>query len=138
MGRVFFDTSVLVYLFDRAAPEKQARARELLDRHSRDGSLVLGTQVLQEFFVATTRRLSTPLGLSEALGIVRKLAVFPIVRVDPDLIVSAGERTTREMVPFWDALIVEAALAASATRLFSEDLQHGQTISSLIVENPFT
>ncbi len=33
--------------------------------------------------------------------------------------------------------VVEAALAAGATRLFCEDTQHGQKITSLIVENPF-
>lgn len=137
MGRVFFDTNVFVYLFDRAAPEKRVRAQRLLDKHSSDGSLALSTQVLQEFFVATTRKLSTPLSCSEALAAIQQLTVFPIVQVDPDLIVRAGERTARELASFWDALIVETALAAGATRLFSEDMQHGQKISSLIVENPF-
>ncbi len=137
MERVFFDTNVLVYLFDRAAPEKRARAQRLLAEHSSDGSLTLSTQVLQEFFVSTTRKLSAPLSVPEALGVLRQLVVFPLVQVDAGLILRAGERTAREMASFWDALIVEAALTAGATRLLSEDLQHGQKISSLTVENPF-
>ena len=137
MERVFFDTNVLVYLFDRAAPEKRARAQRLLEKHSSDGSLTLSTQVLQEFFVSTTRKLSAPLSVPEALGVLRQLVVFPLVQVDAGLILRAGERTAREMASFWDALIVEAALTAGATRLLSEDLQHGQKISSLTVENPF-
>jgi predicted nucleic acid-binding protein len=38
---------------------------------------------------------------------------------------------------FYDSLIVAAALEAGCTRLLSEDLQHGQRIDSLTVENPF-
>lgn len=38
---------------------------------------------------------------------------------------------------FWNALVVEAALRAGAKRLLTEDLQHGQKIESLLVENPF-
>ena len=38
---------------------------------------------------------------------------------------------------FWDALIVEAARRAGATRLATEDLQDGRRIAGLVIENPF-
>ena len=38
---------------------------------------------------------------------------------------------------FYDSLIVAAALEGGCTRLLSEDLQHGQQIDGLRVENPF-
>ena len=38
---------------------------------------------------------------------------------------------------FWDALIVEAALAGGAERLLTEDMEHGQVIEGLQIENPF-
>jgi predicted nucleic acid-binding protein len=38
---------------------------------------------------------------------------------------------------FWDALIIEAALAGGAERLLTEDLQDGQVIDGLRIENPF-
>ena len=38
---------------------------------------------------------------------------------------------------FYDSLIVAAALEAGCTRLLSEDLQHGQQIEGLTIENPF-
>ena len=50
--RRFFDTNVLVYVFDEAAPSKQRRARELLEQEVAQGRVLLSTQVLQEFFVA--------------------------------------------------------------------------------------
>ena len=38
---------------------------------------------------------------------------------------------------FYDSLIIAAALESGCTRLYSEDLQHGQQIEGLIIENPF-
>jgi predicted nucleic acid-binding protein len=38
---------------------------------------------------------------------------------------------------FYDSLIVAAAQAAGCRRLLSEDLQHGQRLDGLLVENPF-
>jgi predicted nucleic acid-binding protein len=41
-------------------------------------------------------------------------------------------------ISFWDALVVEAALVAGATRLLTEDLQHGQIFDGwLRVETPY-
>ena len=38
---------------------------------------------------------------------------------------------------FWDAQILEAALKGGVDRLLTEDLQNGQNIEGLRVENPF-
>ena len=38
---------------------------------------------------------------------------------------------------FWDALILEAALAAQATLLYSEDFQDGSVFGGLRIVNPF-
>jgi predicted nucleic acid-binding protein len=38
---------------------------------------------------------------------------------------------------FYDSLIIAAALASGCIRLLSEDLQDGQRIEGLTIENPF-
>jgi predicted nucleic acid-binding protein len=53
------------------------------------------------------------------------------------MILAAIARSRSQGFTFWDALIVEAALRAGARRLLTEDLQHGQRIGNLTVENPF-
>ena len=53
------------------------------------------------------------------------------------MVLSAVRRSREFALSFWDALIVEAALKAGADRLFTEDLQHGQIIDGLRIENPF-
>ena len=138
MTPVFFDTNILVYLFDADAPAKRDRAREVFSSEVEAGRFVTSTQVLQEFYVAVTRKLSVPLAAEEAEEAVTALAELPVTSVDPRLILQ-GIRRGREMqVSFWDALIIEAALAAGAGRLLTEDLQHGREVTGLKIENPFS
>jgi len=135
--RTFFDTNVLVYLFDADAPAKKAKATELLEAESKAGRIILSTQVLQELYVATTRKLAMPLTPSEAERAVRDLSVFSTVAVDASLIFGAIHICQRYGFSFWDGLIVQAALQGGASVLFTEDLQDGQTIESLQIVNPF-
>lgn len=135
--RAFFDTNVLVYLFDADAPEKQARARELLEHEVTEGHAVLSTQVLQEFYVAVTRKLATPLDPHTAVQALQYLAQLPVSQVDKDLVLNAAQRAQRDRLSFWDSLIVETALNAGADRLYSEDLQDGRVLDGLVVVNPF-
>ncbi len=137
MSRSFFDTNVLVYLFDNRDPEKKTRAQQIFAEESERGRAVLSTQVLQEFYWATTRKLATPLLEEVAEQRVRDFCELPLVRVDGPMILAAIARSRRQSFSFWDALILEAALRAGARRLLTEDLQHGQRIGGLTVENPF-
>lgn len=135
--KVFFDTNILVYLFDAGATAKQRRARELLAGHTHAGETLLSTQVLQEFYVAVTRKLAVPLAPGDAQEALRELAVMPTVRVDTPLILFAARLSVERKLSFWDALIVQAAIEGGAARLYSEDMQHGQVISGVTIENPF-
>lgn len=135
-GRVFVDTNVLVYLYDRDAPQKQQTVRALLERDHRD--LTVSPQVLQEFYVTVTRKLATPLPEAQAEDAVRQLAAFDVVPASGDLVLQAVSRSRRDKLAFWDALIVESALAGKCVGLLSEDFQDGRRFGSMVVVNPFT
>ena len=135
--RVFLDTNVLVYLFDADAPAKQRLVQDLLSNRELRMQLILSTQVLQEFYVSVTRKLAAPLDPDAAFQAVQDLAAFPIVQIDPPLILLAIQRSRKAKVSFWDALILEAALAAGATLLYSEDFQDGAVFGGLRIPNPF-
>jgi len=137
VSRCFFDTNVLLYLFDDSVPEKKAQAQEVFSEEVEAGRAVLSTQVLQEFYVSVTRKLAEPLPSAVADAQVRDFARLPLVRVDEVMILSAIERHRSMSFSFWDALILEAALRGGADRLLTEDMQHGQKIEGLLVENPF-
>lgn len=134
---VFFDTNILVYLFDQDVPEKRDRAKLLFQQEVEAGRFVASTQVLQEFYVAATRKLAVPLPVADAEEAVRALADLSIVPVDSSMILSAIDRSRSMQVSFWDALIIEAALSVGATCLLTEDLQHGRQIDGLRITNPF-
>ncbi len=135
--RVFLDTNVLVYLFDADEPVKQQRARTLLSNQELRDQVTLSTQVLQEFYVSVTRKLAVPLDPDTALKAVQDLAVFPIIQIDTPLILLAIQRSRKATVSFWDALILEAALVAGTTLLYSEDFQDGASFGKLRIANPF-
>lgn len=137
MRRSFFDTNVLVYLFDNRDPEKKIRAQQIFAEESERGCAVLSTQILQEFYWAVTRKLASPLPEEVAEERVRDFSRLPLVRVDEAMILTAIERSRNMSLSFWDSLVVEAALRTGAGRLLTEDLQHGQRIGDLTVENPF-
>jgi predicted nucleic acid-binding protein len=135
--RVFLDTNILVYLFDAGDPAKQRRVQDLLSNRELRTRLILSTQVLQEFYVSVTRKLVTPLDPEVAFQAVQGLTALPVVQIDPPLILLAIQRSRKVKGSFWDALILEAALAAQATLLYSEDFQDGSVFGGLRIVNPF-
>ena len=136
-GRVFLDTNVLVYLFDRGAPAKQARAQKLIDELGSSSLAVVSTQVLQEFYVSVTRKLASPLPEEAAEAAVRALATLHVVVVDPPLVLQGITVSRRHRISFWDGLVVAAASVAGCGTLLSEDLAHGSALSGVSVKNPF-
>jgi len=135
--RSFFDSNILVYMFDEDAPVKKAQAQELLQKETEAGRTLVSTQVLQEFYVAVTRKLKLPLQAEVAEEVVHNLAVLPVVEISRSHILAAISRSRRWQVSFWDALILEAAINGGASVLYSEDLQHAQVVEELTIENPF-
>ena len=131
----FFDTNVLVYVFDRAEPAKQARAQALVTEHMTRRDMVLSTQVLQELYVTLTRK--KRLGPADALEVVTTFAQERIVPASADTVLRGLALSQSRQLSAWDALILQAALDAGCTTLFSEDFQAGARFDDLVVVNPF-
>jgi predicted nucleic acid-binding protein len=136
-GRTFLDSNVLVYSVDENPAEKvkHTRAVELLSEQAED--LVVSTQVLQEFYVVTTRKLKHPLSEERAARAVRGIAKLDVVGVDVLLVLAAVDTSRAAMISLWDALIIEAANRAGCDRVLSEDLNTGQVMHGVRIENPF-
>jgi len=136
-GRSFVDTNVVVYSADENPGErvKHEAAIRLLT-HEPD-SLVISTQVLQEFYVVVTRKLAYPLDEERAARALRGLAKLDVVGADVPLVMAAVDTSRTAKLSLWDALIIEAARQAGCARVYSEDLSNGQEIRGVTVENPF-
>jgi predicted nucleic acid-binding protein len=133
--RRFLDTNVLVYADDLDAGDKRERAQTVLAGILAAGDGVLSTQVLQEFFSISTRKLGVDPTIARRK--VELLAEMDLVRIDLDLILAAIDLSRLHSFSFWDALIVRAASTAGCGVLLTEDLQHGQVVDGVRIENPF-
>jgi predicted nucleic acid-binding protein len=133
----FFDTNVLVYAVDTSDRARQDRAIARFEQACLDDTVVLSTQVLQEFFSVTTRKLRPPLSVREAVQQMERLCAFTVLDTTPASVLTATALMQKHRLQWWDALILEAALRANADVLVSRDGQHGQRFGKLVVENPF-
>ena len=133
----FVDTNVLVYAHDRGAGQKHVKAKKLLSSLWRDRSGVLSTQVLQELYVNLTRKAKRALPRADARRVLGDYLSWAVIVNDGDSILEALDLEQRYQISFWDALIVQAANAAAAGTLYSEDLNHGQVYGAVAVVNPF-
>lgn len=135
MARYFFDTNVLVYAVDAANPEKRYKALDLIDQHARAGDVVISTQVLQEFYVAATRRLG--IEPFTARQHVRDFQLFDLVQITKELVEKGIDQSILTQLSFWDGLILAAAQTARCAVLYSEDMNDGQSMGGVTVLNPF-
>ena len=136
--KVFLDTNIIVYAHDRSSRDKHAAAREILDYlwESRKG--VISVQVLQEFFVCVTKKISKPLLIKNARVILEYLSTWNVVVNDKYITLKAIDLQEKYHFSFWDCLVIQAAIQGQARILLSEDLPDGQVVEDLKILNPFT
>ncbi len=134
--RVFVDTNILVYAHDLSAQDRHTRAAAIVESLWETETGVISTQVLQEFYVTVTRKIKNPLTPAEARDIIRNYLAWPVQINDPETTIRASEIEEKNSLSFWDALIVAAALRLQAKKIITEDLNHGQIIEGVLVENP--
>lgn len=127
----FFDTNVLVYAHSRG-DDRTEIARELLL-----GGGVVSVQVLNEFAsVARAKLAFTWPQVQEAIDSIAVLCPSPRP-LSFDTHLRALGLSKRFGFSIWDGLIVAAAVEARCSTLLTEDLQHGQIVDSVRIENPF-
>ena len=136
-GKVFVDTNILVYAHDLDAGEKHDIANKAILELWENRTGIISTQVLQEFYVTLTKKIPQPLPGSTVRRILRSYMSWEIVPNDPDLIFQASEIEEANKISFWDALIIAAAFFGHASVVLTEDLNHGQMIEGMQIENPF-
>ncbi len=136
-GNCFVDTNILVYFRDKSEPEKQKIASDWLkviwDKQIGRTSF----QVLNEYYVTVTQKLTPGLSPNSAREDVKNLMVWKPLVVDRPIVELGWELQDRHPLSWWDSLIVAAALRSGSSVLLTEDLQNGQKIQGLTIVNPF-
>jgi predicted nucleic acid-binding protein len=134
-ARSFFDTNVLVYADDQGVPAKQRRAVDLVAEHRRAGSGVVSLHVLQEYFVAVTRKLKVDPRVARRK--IELLAEFDVATADVADILAAIDLHRLHGFSFWDAMVLRSAKQAGCSVIFSEDVPDTREVDGLKVVNPF-
>jgi predicted nucleic acid-binding protein len=135
-GKTFIDTNVLIYAHDKDAGAKNEAAKAHLRELWSERTGVLSVQVLQEFYVNVTRKIATPLSRESARSVVNSYAIW-CGETTPAEISAAFRIEDESGIGFWDALIVSSAVKCGATRILSEDLNAGQRVGGIVIQNPF-
>jgi predicted nucleic acid-binding protein len=136
MSVEFVDTNVLIYASDSDAGYRHVAALKLMSRLAMDGVGAISNQVLAEFYSVATRKLA--MGSAVAEGYIRDLSAWLLHSPSHANILSAIQLQRRYQLSWWDAMIVNSAIALNATILWTEDLSDGQQFGTVTVRNPFT
>ena len=138
MSADFLDSNIFVYLFDEGAHEKRSIAEAITRNAIEARAGCISFQVVQETLNVLTRKLAVPVTTADAQGFLHKM-LTPLWRVMPSqkLYSEAIALQRRLRMSFYDSLIVAAALEAGCKRLLTDDMQDGQRIEGLRIENPF-
>jgi predicted nucleic acid-binding protein len=134
----FIDTNVFIYQLDTRDPRKHAIADRIVGEALATDNACISFQVIQECLNTVLRKAEITLDAAAArLYVDTVLAPLDRVASSIELYRSALHLQQRWKFSFYDSLIVAAALEAGCKHLLSEDLQHGQRIGTLRIENPF-
>ena len=126
----FFDTNVLFYLLS-----KDVVKADLAERLLASGGVV-SVQVLNEFASVAYRKLAMTIPeIREILSAIRAVCIVKPLDIEThELGLDMAERYGFSI---YDGFIIAAAVRAGCSAVYTEDMQHGQTIDKSTIRNPF-
>jgi predicted nucleic acid-binding protein len=137
-GKMFIDTNILVSAYDASAGEKHKKALEIMENLWDSGNGIISFQVLQEFFVNVTKKISKPLNVIATKEIVKDLLKWKTVIINGEIILEAIDIHIQQKLSFWNSMIIVSAIGGGADTILSEDLSDKQVIKGITIKNPFT
>ena len=134
----FLDTNLFVYQLTSEDKAKSEIAGRLIRKGIRTGRSCISFQVVQECLNVIVRQAEIALTAEQARRYL-DTSLKPLWRIYPSasLYQRALDVQALHRFGFYDSLIIAAAQEAGCEVLYSEDLQHGQQIDSLTIQNPF-
>ena len=134
----FLDTNLFIYQLEATDERKRTIADAIIRTGVDTANAGISFQVVQECLNTILRKAEVPLDIDGARSYLDTvLEPLMCVPATAALYHRALDVKSRYGFAFFDALIVAAALQAGCSRLYSEDLQDGQKIEQLVIENPF-
>jgi predicted nucleic acid-binding protein len=130
------DTNILVYAWDARDPRKQSIARELV-RSAMKGEGIVAQHILSEFAAVMLHKMRPAASPSHVLAALDSLSEIRLAPAGPGVVRRAVEASQAYGIHHFDGLVVASAHRAGCTRIYSEDLNHGQIYFGVELVNPF-
>jgi predicted nucleic acid-binding protein len=130
---VWVDTNIWFYALSAGDENKRLAANRLLDSLERP---VINSQVIRELCINLLKKSSYDEAAIRELvtSLYRDCHVVP---ENASVFLRASELRKQRSFSYWDSLIVGAALEAGCEKIYSEDMQHGQSVDGrLCIINP--
>lgn len=134
----FIDTNLFIYQLEAIDEDKSAAADRIIREGVETRNACISFQVVQECLNTALRKAEIPLSANQMKAYLESV-LAPLFRVPASISLYSRAIDVRDRYRygFYDSLIIAAALDAGCTRLYTEDLQDGQQIEGLTIENPF-
>lgn len=133
----FVDANILIYAHDKSAGLKNERSLKLIKNLWELGNGCLSIQVLQEFYVSITQKVTIPLDRETAAKVISSLSAWKVHTPAVEDILGAIEIQQQYIISFWDAMIIQSAKQQGCPVLWTEDLNSGQVYAGVKAVNPF-
>ena len=133
----FVDTNIFIYALDELEKAKSEVALDLIMQLHTNHNLTVSNQVVREFFNVFCK---PGRGLSEHdYTLFAEQVLEPNCKTIENYGFLSSALVLREAhgVSYYDSLILQAAMDAGCTTLYSEDFQHGRMYDTVKVINPF-
>ena len=136
--RFFLDTNIFAYVFDPTAPVKAKVSDSLIRKGVQTRKGVISYQVVQEFFSLAFKKFPRTMPAAEAQAYFIS-PLRPLLRVSfsQSLVFQAISIRENHSIPWYDSLILAAAIESECKILYSEDFQHGRKVEGVKIVNPF-
>lgn len=136
----FIDTNILVFAFNKGARAKHEKARNLLEQFlngQKQG--IISIQILSEFYVVITKKISNPLSSEEGEEIIQEIINSPIgvLNFNEKTVVKAIKLSRESGVHYWDCLIGTTMKENNIEKIYTDNVKDFKEISDLEVINPF-
>ena len=135
--KIFVDSNIWVYLFASDDKSKNTIVRNFIAENTLNNNiLVISYQVLNE--VATVLKIKKKLSEEKIRFVVETMIHLCLVQdFTKSILLKASALRDEHNFSYWDSVIIATAIEADCKYLFSEDMQHGQTICNLKIHNIF-
>lgn len=132
MGKVFIDTNILIYLFASDDALRRSISLDVLMKHD----CIISSQVISEFcYVCAAKKHHQVQDVLHSLDEVSCLCrIYPVLLSTSRLALTLHKRYGYH---FYDCQIIASAIENECERVISEDMNDGQKIGPVVIENIF-